>query len=313
MAQSTLKPARRLPLPLLIELLGEDAPRLRLIDIGASPLDGQKPVYADLLQLGLLDLIGFEPDPKGLDALNAKKKPNEVFLPYAIGDGRRHTLRVCHAPGLSSILKPSHTVMDLFHFMSDLAQVKARHEVDTMCLDDIPETAGADFIKLDIQGAELMALQGATQRLRDVVALQIETNFIPMYENQPLFAEIDQFMRGQGFMLHKLFDQQSRMLRPFAVGSNPHVIGSQLGWADAVYVRDLTRLDLLTDRQLLALAIIAYNFYASFDLVLLPLGEHDRRHGHKLQANYLLKLHPYYDEQVRMTWFKVSDEPAESA
>jgi len=43
------------------------------------------------------ELIGFEPNPLALEKLNAIKGPNETYLPFAIGDGQRRTLHVCHA------------------------------------------------------------------------------------------------------------------------------------------------------------------------------------------------------------------------
>jgi FkbM family methyltransferase len=56
-----------------------------------------------------------------------------------------------------------------------------------------------DFLKLDLQGGELAALQGGTKLLQRVLGIELQVFFVQQYENQPLFAEVDQFLRQAGF------------------------------------------------------------------------------------------------------------------
>ncbi|MEO5917142.1 MAG: FkbM family methyltransferase [Luteolibacter sp.] len=54
---------------------------------------------------------------------------------------------------------------------------------------------------MDIQGAELMALHGFGERISDVDLLSLEAEFIEIYEGQPLFWEIHDFLSARGFLL----------------------------------------------------------------------------------------------------------------
>ena len=52
-----------------------------------------------------------------------------------------------------------------------------------------------DFIKLDTQGSELDILHGAGSLLDNCSGLQLEVMFSPLYEGQPLFADVDAYLR----------------------------------------------------------------------------------------------------------------------
>jgi FkbM family methyltransferase len=269
--------------------LTETAPRIKIVDIGANPIDGSPP-YARMLAAGDADVVGFEPNEAALARLNDMKGANELYLPHAVGDGRRHKLHFCQAPGMTSLLEPNPAVLNLFHGFADWGRVVATEEVDTVRLDDIAETEGVELVKIDIQGGELMALSHARRCLADVLLIQTEVEFLPMYVGQPLFSEVECFLRGEGFMFHRFFPAVSRVVRPLLVNNDIYAGMSQVLWADALFVRDVTRLDALADLQLLKLARILHDCYQSIDLVLHLLGEYDRRTGAALSGAYLSGL-----------------------
>jgi FkbM family methyltransferase len=249
---------------------------IKIVDIGANPIDGPMP-YAPLLADGGAQVVGFEPNLEALAKLNAQKGPGETYLPYAIGDGGIHTLRHCRLPGMTSLLEPNREVLALFASFLEWGEVVRRDEIQTVRLDDVPETDGLDLLKIDIQGAELMVFQNAVERLKSAVVIHTEVEFLPMYNGQPLFAEVDAFLRTQGFMLHKFAPLVTRDLSPILLGNDPYTGHSQVLWADAIFVRDVTRLDALCADQLLRMAVILYDCYRSHDLVLHLLREYDRR------------------------------------
>ncbi|WP_198369036.1 FkbM family methyltransferase [Roseomonas rosulenta] len=270
-------------------LTGGESPRVKIIDIGANPIDSEPP-YAAMLRAGDAEVVGFEPNPAALAMLEQRRGPLERYFPHAIGDGQRHRLHVCQAPGMTSLLEPDPAVLGLFHGFPDWGRVLSTEPIDTARLDDLPETAGADLLKLDIQGAELMVLRHAEIRLRDAVVIQAEVEFLPLYKDQPLFGDIDLFLRARDFVLHRFFPAVSRAVQPMMVNADPYAGLGQLVWADAVFIRDFARLDALTDRQLLAMAAILHDCYAAYDIAFRLVAEHDRRRGTGRAAAYLAGL-----------------------
>lgn len=146
------------------------------------------------------------------------------------------------------------------------------------------------FLKLDIQGAELFALSHATARLRRALVVHTEVEFLPMYKGQPLFAEVDQFLRTHGFVLHTFHPLVSRMVTPLVVRNNPYAGLRQHLWADAVFVRDFTRPAGMDADQLLVLATILHDCYQSYDVAAHLLAERDARTGGTAAPRYLAGL-----------------------
>lgn len=96
----------------------------------------------------------------------------------------------------SSALKP-------LHLASEPVEVAMR------CLDealqDLPIHSPA-LLKLDLQGYELEALQGAEDLLRRVDYVLLETAFRPSYEGEPSFNEVHAFLIKRGFVFLRPLD-----------------------------------------------------------------------------------------------------------
>lgn len=261
--------------------------RVKIIDVGASDTD-EPPAYMRLIGALPYELVGFEPDAEECRTLNAKNRRGHVYLAHAIGDGSRRTLHRCATPACSSLFEPDEALAQNFHNLAPKLQVTDRVEVETHRLDDIPETAGAEFLKIDVQGGELLVLEGARDRLSDILVVHTEVEFLPLYKGQPLFGDIDAFLRRHGFLFHTMVPF-GRTFRPL-VANNDDGWMRQMIWADAVYVRDFTRFADLAPEALLKIAAIMHENYQSFDLAALALGTHDRLTGSSLQPAYLKRL-----------------------
>ena len=100
---------------------------------------------------------------------------------------------------------------------------KERIEVCTLdrwCVDNNVDANRIDIVKLDVQGAELRALEGASKVLESAKLVHLEVSFVPIYRDCPLFSEVDAFMTKRGFRRHALYPSDQ-----------PH------NWGDALYAK----------------------------------------------------------------------------
>jgi FkbM family methyltransferase len=239
-----------------------------VVDIGANPFEGGNPPYKHMLEAQLCNLTGFEPQEKAFAALKKQETIHQRYLPYAIGDGSQATLNVCVSSGLTSTLTPNPAVLKHFGVLNEWAKVIAKIPLKTMQLDHIDELKFIDYLSIDIQGGELKALQHGTKKLENCVAIHIEVSFIPIYENQPSFAEVDTELRHQGFVPHFFSNLKRWIISPFLINNNPSIPLNQTLEADIVYVKNIFEPDSLTDEQLKHLGLIMHCCYKSYDVTM---------------------------------------------
>ncbi|MBI3616088.1 MAG: FkbM family methyltransferase [Candidatus Omnitrophica bacterium] len=193
----------------------------------------------------IIDVVGFEPDAEEVRRLQGEETGlfrSVRHLPYALGqtDGRQ-TLHLCRSRGTSSFLKPNRPFLDRFPDASRF-DVETAQSVEVKSLDGLIQGFSGglprqiDFLKLDTQGSELLVLKGAHQTLRSqVVALDIEVEFAPLYESQPLFRDVDAYLAECGFTLFKL-RRMEWVRRGYA--ERPYRSGGQIVFGEAVYLKD---------------------------------------------------------------------------
>ena len=270
------------------QALGIELPNIDILDVGAR-LEGEDR-YQDLRKMGRARVTGFEPDQRSFQELMANKAESDNYLPYFLGTEQPQSFNLTRYPGCSSLYEPNPAVIDLFTSLSTQEEgnfkVLETLEVETKRLDDISECPAPDFMKLDVQGAEYDILKHATRALESVLVIESEVEFIALYQDQPLFGDLQVYLRDQGLVLHKFIDISGRSFKPFGRGNNPHAATSQVLWADAVFVRDFSRLDRFSNEQLLKASLILHQVYCSYDLVSLLLREHDRRCSQGLAEKY---------------------------
>jgi len=216
---------------------------LLVVDVGArGGFERHWSFYGDQVEL-----IGFEPESEECKRLNQQASgTRNRYFPVALGESTgKRTFYVTRYPPSSGFYKPD---MNFWHRFADeihLSVVK-EIEINTADLDHFAHENGLGsigFMKLDVEGAELSILKGAKETLgKTVFGLSIEVEFYPCHEGQPLFSDVDAFVRSLGFVLFDLsIYRHNRKVWP-----DPRWISEQPGptkqgqvmWGQAVYLRD---------------------------------------------------------------------------
>jgi FkbM family methyltransferase len=225
------------PSPALVRVLRKlvaDAP-LVYVDCGARR--GKLPRW--LQPIPTAQYIGFEADAEECARLNASGRREHRYIPVFLGrDVERRTFFATRSAACSSLLRPNLPLLNAFPGLAPLFEVERTIDVETVSLDRCLEVNGVplpDFLELDTQGTELEILEGSVQALRNsVVGVQVEVEFAPMYAGQPLFADVDAFLRHRGF---ELFDVSRFRARRGTLPAGVPTRG-QLLWGHALYLRD---------------------------------------------------------------------------
>lgn len=201
------------------------------------------------------------------------------------------TFHLCRAPLTSSLLRPNQSLLVRYENLAELCEVIEEVPIETIRLDDINGVASVDFLKIDIQGATLPALQGAQRMLEHTLVVHIEAEFVRIYQDEALFSECEIFLRDRGFMFHHFHRIEGRRMTfgNRVVGQAP----SQALWADAVFVPSFERLDTLNTSELVRLAWTMHTVYGACDMAMACLSrcgdEGDDAFSNRYQA--LLATH----------------------
>ncbi len=236
-----------------------------VVDSGANPIDSAPP-YKQLLGKRLCRVVGFEPQTDAWEKLNREKGDLETYLPYAVGGGGTETLKVCQAPGMSSLFNPEPKTLGCFPGFAEFGRVVKEIPVETRTLDSITEITHVDHLKIDVQGGELAVFRNGAARLAKATSIQTEVSFVPLYTGQPVFGDIDLELRAQGFIPHMFPALNKRMILPLHFSDNIYAGMNQLLEADIVYVRDFRHAGRMDNEQLKHLALVAHHCYQSYDL-----------------------------------------------
>jgi len=177
--------------------------RPTIVDGGAS---SGSTIALLLKQYEAPTIHAFEPNPDAAHALKRQYAalPNVKVYEQALGaESKRLSFNVLNRASSSSMLIPS-AVNHRYH--AGEMEVRRVVQVDQVRLDEVLPVFDIDLLKLDLQGYELEALKGCEKRLDRVKTITTEVEFVPLYEGQALFADIDAYLRGHGFRLLNLYE-----------------------------------------------------------------------------------------------------------
>lgn len=220
-------------LPEAIHLLEKVLPphTINLVDIGAANFEGGR--WRPFLNL--LNIIGFEPQPKEFAKLG--KKPGRSWINAAIaGRKEKRDFYVTKYWSNCSLLRPNPELTTHLDTVDGFDVVKTV-EIECLSLDEAlqQQNIDPDILKVDTQGSEHEIMQGAPAALQRLVAIEVEVEFCELYQQQPLFGDVDRSLREAGFILLDLGN--FLYLKPRSYGEVGGAKG-RLVSCDALYVRD---------------------------------------------------------------------------
>lgn len=262
--------------------------KVNIVDIGAMSIDEEP--YAPLLRADRAHVTAFEPNQEECEKLRKLHGESHTYHPFFIGDGGDATFYETNRTMTGSLYRPNQALLEKFQNLHELMTLVTTHAVETRRLDDIEDIGDVDFIKIDVQGSELDVFRGAEKALERATLIQTEVEFVEMYEDQPVFSDVDKVLRAAGFQFHTFLGFGTRCFKPMLIDGNPNRGIRQYLWSDAIYVKNFLDLSGIEEDKLLKLALMLHDMFQSFDFCLFVLTEIDRRNGGSLAYTYAQRL-----------------------
>ncbi len=194
-----------------------------IFDIGANRGDTAIK-YSNLFPTA--KIYAFEPFEETFKKLkeNVKDYPNIHIFNFAIADTIGETVFYSNKnEDTNSILSSSKIGLSSDEQVKTIGQTIINTDtIDSFCLSHKIEKI--DILKMDIQGAELMALTGAKKILAEkkIDLIYTETYFRRQYNNQPLFHEISTLLADNGYYLQDIYA--------------PIYGNGSIAWCDAIFL-----------------------------------------------------------------------------
>ena len=192
------------PRPFLTHYLVDEAEAFKsdplvVIDLGArGGINPEWQVFGDQIRL-----LCFEPDELECQRLAQEASPNITYIPWAIGKSAgRATLYETKLAASAGLYRTDMGYFERF-LNRDNGRTVAEHQVDVPCepLGRGPgQRTGAsgtvDFVKIDVEGAELDVFEGGAACLDSLLGLVSEIRFHPEINGSPPFAALDAHLMG---------------------------------------------------------------------------------------------------------------------
>ncbi len=173
------------------------------------------------------NIYGFEPHNESFKTLNQLAKNNSSIQAINLGVSDKYGTTTFYNNSFdqtSSIL-PSDTTNS---FIDGLTLTKEEYTINTTTIDSFCKEQNIeqiDILKIDIQGAELLALKGAKETLskQKVRTILLEVNFAPIYKKQATFTEITELLSEYKFRIYNIYNLN-------------YLEDGSLAWCDVIFL-----------------------------------------------------------------------------
>lgn len=170
-----------------------------IIHIGAHLMEERN----NYLLYDLKNTIWIEANPSKynlISKINNTSNPERVFN-YAITDTDNKELdfHITNNGESSSILDlGKHTIHHPHIHVTETIKVKTKR-LDSLIKENLIDINSYNFLNIDIQGVELLALKGAGNLINSIDFIYTEVNTAHLYKNCALIDEIDYYLGHFGF------------------------------------------------------------------------------------------------------------------
>ena len=269
--------------------------QLVIVDIGASGgIDSRWSKITEFYK-GIL----FEPDPREYETLKNNSDGNIIVLNSALSDSKKEVeFHLCKKQMVSSIYPPNFNLLNKFPEAERFNVEKIIH-LNTDTLDNQLKKEGineVDFIKIDTQGYELSILKGSSGCIENIIGLEVEVEFEPMYIGQPLFSEVDSYVKNKGFILIDL----KRYFWKRNDNKNTGSSKGQIMFGDALYFKSPEKILSISSisQEKIIRAIYVYLSYGYIDLSQVLLNDAKNLLEEKVYILLLNILKKYEKEKI---------------
>ena len=191
-----------------------------VLHIGAHECE-EKGFYNEDLHINDKNIIWIEANPTKVEEAKKRGIKNIYQAVITNEDDKEILFNVANNFQSSSVLElgthatehPDITYVKELSFMAKTSTIKTFFQKNK-----IRNPENYNFWNFDIQGAELMALQGAKDYIKYAKVINLEVNIEKVYKNCPLMSDIDAFLSKHHFQ---------RVLTKI----------TKHGWGDALYIK----------------------------------------------------------------------------
>lgn len=268
--------------------------RITVIDHGATFCARDK--FAEFMATEAFSVVAFDPanllgDKPELDSLDEFQRIAHLIL----GSGEATTFKACLDPALSGTLEPL-AAPELSGKARHGAQVLTRLPIDTVTLDSIDGLPNIDWLILDAVNPGLAILEHGLGKLAQTLLVHVRIPFMPTHQQQAGWVDTCQWMSAHGFQCYRLNE----------VGLHSHLPddmelekaqSTQFASAEAVFIPDRARLQVMNTRQSSRLAFLLDTVHGIHDLPwqLLNRVDPDNARRYLISHGYLSGYHDEAD------------------
>ena len=188
-----------------------DPKKVNMIIDGGASIGDTSQRFSTLFPNALVH--AFEPYPTFLNALHKKANQNQNIKVHPLALGKNNcsnAFNVNQSEGTNSLLKPNENATEIY---GSLLKTESIIDIQIVKLDDwfkTQESQIIDILKLDIQGSEVDAIEGAKKLFEQglIKTVLCEFMFKNTYQEQACWIELARKIENYGFRLFNLYQTQ---------------------------------------------------------------------------------------------------------